>query len=123
MQLVEAGPDYALAKEGPAGSPRFAGARGPWPRLGLHRGAGPKSHHSLSPGEVIGGTSPINAAEALWGAPEDFAEWRHWGAAIDPGEASAKGVEAVLSKPYHRRSSCKHCSDLTWLLKDGSASS
>jgi CheY-like chemotaxis protein len=24
-----------------------------------------------------------------------------WGAAIDPGEARAKGVEAVLSKPYH----------------------
>jgi PAS domain S-box-containing protein len=24
-----------------------------------------------------------------------------WGAAIDPGEAHAKGVEAVLSKPYH----------------------
>jgi CheY-like chemotaxis protein len=24
-----------------------------------------------------------------------------WGAAIDPGEARAKGVEAVLTKPYH----------------------
>ena len=24
-----------------------------------------------------------------------------WGAAIDPGEATARGVEAVLSKPYH----------------------
>ena len=24
-----------------------------------------------------------------------------WGAAIGPGEASAKGVEAVPSKPYH----------------------
>jgi CheY-like chemotaxis protein len=24
-----------------------------------------------------------------------------WGAAIDPGEARARGVEAVLSKPYH----------------------
>ena len=24
-----------------------------------------------------------------------------WGAAIDPGEARAKGVEAVLAKPYH----------------------
>jgi hypothetical protein len=23
-----------------------------------------------------------------------------WGAAIDPGEARAKGVEAVLNKPY-----------------------
>jgi hypothetical protein len=23
-----------------------------------------------------------------------------WGAAIDPGEAQAKGVEAVLAKPY-----------------------
>ena len=24
-----------------------------------------------------------------------------WGAAIDPGEARARGVEAVLGKPYH----------------------
>jgi CheY-like chemotaxis protein len=24
-----------------------------------------------------------------------------WGAAIDPAEARAKGVEAVLAKPYH----------------------
>jgi CheY-like chemotaxis protein len=24
-----------------------------------------------------------------------------WGAAIDPSEASARGVEAILSKPYH----------------------
>jgi ActR/RegA family two-component response regulator len=24
-----------------------------------------------------------------------------WGAAIDPGEAQGRGVEAVLSKPYH----------------------
>jgi CheY-like chemotaxis protein len=24
-----------------------------------------------------------------------------WGAAIDPGEAHARGVEAVLAKPYH----------------------
>ena len=24
-----------------------------------------------------------------------------WGAAIDPDEARSKGVEAVLSKPYH----------------------
>jgi CheY-like chemotaxis protein len=24
-----------------------------------------------------------------------------WGAAIDPGEARASGVETVLSKPYH----------------------
>jgi CheY-like chemotaxis protein len=24
-----------------------------------------------------------------------------WGAAIDPGEARARGVEAVLTKPYH----------------------
>ena len=24
-----------------------------------------------------------------------------WGAAIDPAEARARGVEAVLAKPYH----------------------
>src|SRR5437867_6905090 len=24
-----------------------------------------------------------------------------WGAAMDPGEARARGVEAVLAKPYH----------------------
>ena len=24
-----------------------------------------------------------------------------WGATIDPGEAQARGVETVLSKPYH----------------------
>ena len=26
-----------------------------------------------------------------------------WGAAIDPAEARARGVEAVLAKPYHPR--------------------
>jgi hypothetical protein len=40
-----------------------------------------------------------------------------WGAALDPGEANAKGVEAVLSRPYHPAELLKHCQELTQLLE------
>jgi CheY-like chemotaxis protein len=51
-------------------------------------------------GAGMNGWELVEAVRRRW--PEvRFLLATGWGAAIDPGEARAKGVESILSKPYH----------------------
>jgi choline dehydrogenase len=73
--LVEAGPDHVSADQTPSDlldSRDLAGMDHDW---GYSAEVGPDRTIPYRRGKVIGGTSAINAAAALWGAPEDFAEW------------------------------------------------
>jgi len=73
--VVEAGPDYASADNVPTDlldSRDLAGLSHDW---GYTAELSRNRTIPYRRGRVVGGTSAINAAAALWGAPEDFAAW------------------------------------------------
>jgi len=75
VMLVEAGPDYASAEQVPPDlldSRDLAGLSHDW---GFTAELGRNRTIPYRRGKVVGGTSAINAAAALWGSPDDFAEW------------------------------------------------
>jgi two-component system NtrC family sensor kinase len=51
-------------------------------------------------GAGMNGWELVDAVKRRWPAVR-FLLATGWGAAIDPGEARGRGVEAVLAKPYH----------------------
>ena len=57
------------------------------------------SDMAMGPG--MNGWDLAGAVKSRWPSVR-FVLATGWGAAIDPGEAAARGVETVLSKPYHR---------------------
>jgi choline dehydrogenase-like flavoprotein len=77
--LLEAGPDYESEGTTPADlldSKNLAGAAHDWGYKAV-----PVQGRSMpyQRGRVVGGTSAINAAAALWARPADFAQWAELG--------------------------------------------
>jgi choline dehydrogenase len=77
--LLDAGPDFTEEADTPPDlldSRNLAGLEHDW---GYTASPVPGRSIPYRRGKVVGGTSAINAAVALWGRQEDFAEWARLG--------------------------------------------
>jgi choline dehydrogenase len=77
--LIESGPDYTSVAKVPddlLDSRNLPGFDHDW---GYRAEVGRDNVIPYRRGKVVGGTSAINAAAALWGAPDDFDEWAQTG--------------------------------------------
>ncbi len=81
--LLEAGPDYPSVAETPAELlGRSTADRGITHDWGRRASAAPDREIEYPSGRVVGGSSAVNSAVAMWGLPEDYAAWGSpaWGA-------------------------------------------